>query len=85
MAEGGWTPDTIDAMPMGDVLALLAWWREHPPAAAILAAVHGVKPAPVRDEADPSGIGALITRWPGSTVGVVAHDPAGDYRASLLK
>ncbi len=65
MAEGGFTPAEIDAMPLGDVLALLRWWREHPPAAAILAAVHGIRPAPARDPADPSGIGGLIARSPG--------------------
>ena len=69
MADGGFAPNAIDAMPMGDVLALLAWWRDHPPVAAILAAVHGVKPAPVREPDDPSGIGALIARWPGVAVG----------------
>lgn len=69
MAEGGWTPSEIDAMPMDDVLALLRWWREHPPAAAVLAAVHGVKPAPVRDAGDPSGIGGLLQRWPSGSVG----------------
>ncbi len=69
MAEGGWTPEAIDRMPMGDVLALLQWWRDHPTAAAILAAVHGVKPAPVRDDGDPSGIGGLMSRWPGGKVG----------------
>lgn len=69
MAEGGFTPDTIDAMPLGDVLALLRWWRDHPPAAAILAAVYGIKPAAVPDPGDPSGIGGLIARWPGGVVG----------------
>ena len=69
MAEGGWTPDAIDHMPMGDVLALLRWWRDHPPAAAILSAVHGIKPAPVPDADDPSGIGELMQRWPGGAVG----------------
>lgn len=69
MAEGGFAPDAIDAMPMGDVLALLIWWRDHPSAAAILAAVHGVKPAPVRVDGDPSGIGGLMQRWPGGAVG----------------
>ena len=65
MADGGFTPAEIDAMSMGDVSALLAWWREHPPAAAILAAVHGIKPTATPDEGDPSGIGRLIARWPG--------------------
>ena len=69
MAEGGFTPDAIDAMPMCDVLALLGWWRHHPSVAAILAAVNGGKPAPARDEGDPSGIGALIQRWPGGAAG----------------
>lgn len=74
MAEGGFTPDAIDAMPMNDVLALLRWWREHPPAAAILAAVHGIKPAPPSDPDDPSGIGPLVQRWPGGVVGRAAAD-----------
>ena len=69
MAECGWTTEIIDAMPMGDVLALLRWWGDHPSVAAILAAVHGVKPTAKRDPSDPSGIGALISRWPDGKVG----------------
>lgn len=68
MAEGGWTPAAIDAMPMGDVLALLRWWREHPSVSAILAVVHGVNSTAAPDISDPSGIGGLIQRWPGGKV-----------------
>lgn len=69
MAGAGFTPEAIDAMPMGDALALLDWWSEHPPVGEILAAVYGVKPRPRRDPDDPSGIGALIRRAPGGTRG----------------
>ena len=51
-------------MPMADCLALLALWRETPPPHEALAAIYGLKPAPPRDPADPSNIGALIARQP---------------------
>ena len=64
MAGAGYTPDEIDAMPAQDVAALLRYWRDHPPAHEILAAVHrGARAAPVRAD-DPSGLGALIARHP---------------------
>ena len=62
MAGAGYTPDAIDVMPMQDALALLRYWREHPPAHEILAAAYGVKAVPLRDADDPSNIGALIAR-----------------------
>jgi len=68
MAGGGYTPDEIDAMPVQDALALLRHWRTHPPTHEILAAVYGVAPAaPARGD-DPSGIGALIARYPDGMV-----------------
>ncbi len=64
MAGGGYTPDEIDAMPAQDALALLRHWRGHPPAHEILAAVHGVARAAPPQAEDPSGIAALIARYP---------------------
>ena len=66
MAGCGYTPDEINAMPMHDVLALLRAWQDAPPAHEILLAVHGVKRAApfTADPQDPSGIGALIARFP---------------------
>lgn len=64
MAGCAYTPNEIDQMPMQDVMALLALWREQPPTHEILAAVHRVQAVePPRDD-DPSGIGALIARAP---------------------
>ena len=68
MAGAGYTPSDIDAMPIQDALALLRHWRDHPPTHEILAAVHRVTRAPARTADDPSGIGALIARWPDGTV-----------------
>ena len=67
MAGGGYTPDAIDAMPLGDVLALLRHWREQPPTHEILAAVLRIAPA-AQDHADPSNIGALMARFPDGNV-----------------
>ena len=66
MTACGYTSDELDAMPMCDVLGLLRYWQHAPPAHEILAAVHQVSRAPVRreDARDPSGIGALIARFP---------------------
>ena len=64
MAGGGYTPDEIDAMPAQDVAALLRHWRDQPPAHEILAAVHRVTRAAPAKADDPSGIGALIGRYP---------------------
>ncbi len=68
MAGAGYTPDEIDAMPVGDVVALLRHWREHPPAHEILTAVFGITPRTAPDSDDPSNIGALIARTPGGIV-----------------
>ncbi len=68
MAGGGYTPAAIDAMPMGDVIALLKHWRATPPVHEILAALAGLKPAPRPSPADPSNIGALIARFPSGNV-----------------
>lgn len=43
MANCGYTPGEIDAMTMRDINRLYNYWSKHPPAADILAAVHGVK------------------------------------------
>jgi hypothetical protein len=45
-------------------LALLRYWREHPPTHEILAAVHRVTRAAPAKADDPSGIGALMARFP---------------------
>jgi hypothetical protein len=68
MAGAGFTPAAIDAMPMDDVLALLRYWRDHPPAHEILAAAYGIRPAPASNPDDPSNIGALIARFPGGNM-----------------
>ena len=70
MTACGYTPDQLDAMPMHDVLALLRSWRDAPPAHEILAAVHQVTRAVSQpaDARDPSGIGALIARYPDGRV-----------------
>jgi hypothetical protein len=64
MAACGYTPCEIDDMPMQDVMALLALWRQQPPTHEILASVHRVTSGPPRSADDPSGIGALIARSP---------------------
>lgn len=61
MTNLGVLPVALDEMPAQDAFALLAWWRDHPPTAEILAAVHRVEPAPAFDPEDPSGIGRLIS------------------------
>ena len=45
MAGAHYTPQEIDDMPMQDVAALFALWREQPPTHEILAAVYRVAPA----------------------------------------
>jgi hypothetical protein len=70
MAGAGYTPDEIDTMPAHDALALLRYWREHPPTYEILAAVHRVTRAAPTLTDDPSGIGGLIARFPDGQVGV---------------
>lgn len=69
MANLAMTPAEIDEIPAHDVLALLRYWRAHPPTAEILAAAYRVAPQPAPDPDDPSGIGALIARTPDGIVG----------------
>lgn len=64
MAGCFYTPEQIDGLPMQDVVALLALWRERPPTHEILAAVYRVAPVTACQDGDPSGIGALIGRHP---------------------
>lgn len=64
MAGAGFLPAAIDEMPMHDVIALFAFWREQPPVNELLAAVHGLEPKRPPDADDPSGIGGLIARAP---------------------
>ncbi len=68
MAGASYTPDQIDAMPAHDALALLRHWRDHPPTHEILAAVHRVTRAAPPKADDPSGIAALIARYPSGQV-----------------
>ena len=68
MTACGYTPDAIDVMPMHDALALVAYWRDHPPAHEVLAAAYGLAPRPRADPDDPSNIGALIARAPDGTL-----------------
>ena len=68
MAGVGYTPDQIDAMPMQDALAVLRYWRDHPPTHEILAAAYGLQPSRQPDANDPSNIGALIARHPKGSV-----------------
>ena len=69
MAGAGFTPAAIDAMPIGDALALLRYWRTHPPTHETLAAVYRIAPAEPPKADDPSNIGALIARHPDGNVG----------------
>ncbi len=66
MTACGYTPAEIDEMTLFDVMALLAYWRDHPPVHEILKAVFRIerKEDQSRSPGDPSGIGALITRFP---------------------
>ena len=68
MAGCGYTPEQIDHMPMQDALGLLHYWRDHPPTHEILAAVHRVARAVPAKADDPSGIGALMARFPAGQV-----------------
>ena len=68
MTACGTTPDAVDAMAMHDVLALLAYWRDHPPAHEILAAAYGLGVRPRPDPDDPSNIGTLLARAPDGKV-----------------
>lgn len=55
-------------MTLHDVLGLLTYWRDHPPAHEILKCVyrieHKSETASRRNDRDPSGIGGLVARFP---------------------
>lgn len=71
MTGCGFTPAEIDEMNLFDVMALFAYWREHPPVHEILKCVYRIAPKPEPDIAasdDPSGIGTLIARFPDGKV-----------------
>ena len=71
MTACGFTPGEIDEMSLFDVMALFAYWREHPPVHEILKCVYRIesKPEPeLVSNVDPSGIGALIARFPDGRV-----------------
>jgi len=71
MTGCGFTPAEIDEMNLFDVMVLFAYWREHPPAHEILKCVYRIEPKPepeARATHDPSGIGALIARFPDGKV-----------------
>ena len=66
----GYTPAEIDELTLFDVTALFSYWRDHPPADDILKAVYRIerKTEEARSADDPSGIGALIARFPDGQV-----------------
>jgi hypothetical protein len=70
MSVCGYTPAEIDELTLFDVVALYAYWRDHPPVCDILKAVYGIeRQRPVeRSPGDPSGIGALIAAFPDGRV-----------------
>ncbi|HTJ02208.1 MAG TPA: hypothetical protein VL492_05410 [Methylovirgula sp.] len=71
MTACGFTPEAIDEMTLFDVEALFAYWRDFPPAHEILKYAYRIErkaDAPTLDAADPSGIGALIARFPDGKV-----------------
>lgn len=71
MTACGFTPAEIDEMTLFDVLALFAYWRENPPVHEILKCVYRIEPKREPQAAageDPSGIGALIARFPDGKV-----------------
>ena len=70
MAACGYTPAEIDEMTLFDVMALIAYWRDHPPVHEILKAVFRIerKDDAAKSAGDPSGIGALIARFPDGQV-----------------
>jgi hypothetical protein len=72
MTACGFTPEMIDEMTLFDVEALFAYWRDFPPAHEILKYVYRIErkaDAPnAAEAADPSGIGALIARFPDGKV-----------------
>ncbi len=71
MTAGGYTPAEIDEMTLFDVMNLFAYWRENPPTQRILKCVYRIAPKPAPESAsahDPSGVGALIARFPNGQV-----------------
>jgi len=67
------TPAQIDELTIFDVEMLFKYWNEFPPAHEILKCVYGVKSTqknsiPSWSNEDPSGIGALIARFPSGLV-----------------
>ena len=71
MTACGYTPAEIDEMTLFDVANLFAYWRETPPAHEILKCVYRIAPKPMAEPNtadDPSGIGALIARFPDGQV-----------------
>jgi hypothetical protein len=66
------TPAEIDEMTLADVVALFDYWRDFPPPHEILKIAFRLerKPEPpkVVSAADPSGIGALVARFPDGKV-----------------
>jgi hypothetical protein len=75
MTACGFAPETIDEMTLFDVEALFAYWRDFPPTHEILKYVYRIERKPdapeggdAADTADPSGIGALIARFPDGKV-----------------
>ena len=71
MSGCGYTPAEIDEMTLFDVMNLFAYWRENPPVHEILKCVYRIAPKPLAESVsadDPSGIGALIARFPDGQV-----------------
>ncbi len=66
----GYTPTEIDELTLFDVTRLLSYWRDHPPVEDILKVVYRIenRREAARSPDDPSGIGALIARYPDGRV-----------------
>ncbi|MHB8885809.1 MAG: hypothetical protein ACYC5H_12180 [Methylovirgula sp.] len=71
MTACSFTPAEIDEMTLFDVVSLFAYWRDYPPVHEILKCVYRIEKKPEPNIAsldDPSGIGALIARFPDGKV-----------------
>ena len=72
MTSCGYTPTEIDEMSLHDVVGLFEYWRDSPPTHEILKCVYRIEPKTERQitnsNADPSGIGGLIARYPNGYV-----------------
>jgi len=71
MTACGYTPAEIDEMTLFDVMGLFSYWRDNPPVHEILKCVYRIAPKPAAEPNaadDPSGIGALIARFPDGQV-----------------